>query len=304
MIVAAVVGGLCALALWVIVRPFLTARSTPDVVPPSETASDALLRQLRDLEDDLARGTVSEADYVRLRGPLERQAAEALRVAAAPVPTPVPNHGVEDRPAPRTTSRRRKLGMLTAVVVVAAGLAVVAGTQLTGAVGQRPTAPATAGAPERTSLEPASAGPAAASDAALAAVRAAVHRVRRAPGAAASHVALAGAYAQAGKSQLATLEYLAARRLDPDSPEANTALALTAFKSGKNRLAASLVDRALRAHPRYAEALYVRGLVEAMGLHHPQAAARSFRAYLEAAPAGSDRTSAETLLALLKGGKK
>jgi cytochrome c-type biogenesis protein CcmH/NrfG len=132
-------------------------------------------------------------------------------------------------------------------------------------------------------------------------VRTAEHRVRRTPRASSAHLALAGAYADAGQVQLATIEYLATRRLDPDNPAANTALALTAFTSGDVRLARSLVDRALRAEPRHPEALYTRGLIEATGQRRPAAARRDFKAYLDVAPFGSHRTSAQTLLALLEG---
>jgi cytochrome c-type biogenesis protein CcmH/NrfG len=133
-------------------------------------------------------------------------------------------------------------------------------------------------------------------------VQAAVDRVRQAPRAPAAHLALADAYAGAGRSRLATIEYLATRQLDPDNPEANTALALTAFTSGDARTAKGLVDRALRAEPRHPEALYTRRLIEAMGLRRPGAARRDFEAYLDAAPFGSHRTSVETLLVLLEGG--
>jgi Tfp pilus assembly protein PilF len=181
---------------------------------------------------------------------------------------------------------------LAAALAVATGVAVLAGTQLAGAIDQRP-APATAA--------PAGRGQA---SAARADVRAAADRVRKAPSAPGAHVALAGAYAEAGRDRLATIEYLAATSLDPGNPEANTALALTAFTSGDARTAKSLVDRALRAEPRYPEALYTRGLVLAMGLHRPRVAARDFHAYLDAAPFGSHRTNVETLLALLDGGDR
>ena len=46
------------------------------------------------------------------------------------------------------------------------------------------------------------------------------------------------------------------------------------------------------------EALYVRGLIDLMGLRRPRAAERDFSGYLAVAPFGSHRTAAATLLAL------
>ena len=66
-----------------------------------------------------------------------------------------------------------------------------------------------------------------------------------------------------------------------------------AIKQGK-----AMVDRVLAADPKYPEALYVRGLINLMGLRRPGAAERDFSAYLIVAPFGSHRTAAVTLLAL------
>ena len=60
-----------------------------------------------------------------------------------------------------------------------------------------------------------------------------------------------------------------------------------------------MLDVALRTRPGYPEALYTRGLVEAMGLNRPAAARRDLHAYLRAAPFGSHRTTVATVLALL-----
>ena len=137
--------------------------------------------------------------------------------------------------------------------------------------------------------------------AARAAVARAAEEVRRHPRRVSAHLALAHAYAAAGRAQLATVEFLAVTRLQPGNPEANTALALVAFTSGKPGSAKRLADLALRIRPGYPEALYTRGLVNAMGLHRPDAARRDLRAYLHAAPLGSHRTTVATVLALLDG---
>jgi Tfp pilus assembly protein PilF len=113
-----------------------------------------------------------------------------------------------------------------------------------------------------------------------------------------AHLALAEAYAAAGADQLAAVEYLAVTRLDPANAEANTNLALLAFQVGRAVQGKAMIDRVLAAHPNYPEALYVRGLIDLMGLRRPRAAARDFSTYLAVAPFGSHRTAAATLLAL------
>jgi hypothetical protein len=59
-----------------------------------------------------------------------------------------------------------------------------------------------------------------------------------------------------------------------------------------------MVDRVLAASPNYPEALYVRGLIDLIGLRQPTAAERDFSTYLAVAPFGSHRTAAATLLVL------
>jgi Tfp pilus assembly protein PilF len=113
-----------------------------------------------------------------------------------------------------------------------------------------------------------------------------------------AHLALADAYAAGGASQLAAVEYLVVTRLDPTNAEANTNLALLAFEVGQTAQGKAMVDRVLAAHPKYPEALYVRGLILLMGLRQPEAAERDLSAYLAVAPFGSHRTAAVTLLAL------
>jgi len=75
-------GGLTFVVGLLILRPFsitggrhlhLRART------PDDPRRRELLRQLRDLDDDLAAGKLTQADHVRLRGPVEREAAAVLR---------------------------------------------------------------------------------------------------------------------------------------------------------------------------------------------------------------------------------
>jgi cytochrome c-type biogenesis protein CcmH/NrfG len=290
---AVLLGTLCTLVAAALVAPFLgTGRAR--TLPPAEgtESSRSLLRRLRDLDDDLAAGRVLEADHHRLRGDLERQAADALRGESLPVRNLPPIAGKRGRGAP--TSARSRWTRLGAGIAVAA--LAMAGTTalLRGAVDQRPaqtpkTDSATAAPSSRDSLNPD----------AVAEVEAAVQKVRRHPGQAAAHVELARAYTEVRQPQLAAVEYLAATQLDPAEPEANTALAMVAYQAGSARKADALLSRTLQEHPGYPEALYTRGLVRAMGLHQPAAAARDLRAYRRAAPHGAHRTTVSTVLALL-----
>jgi hypothetical protein len=59
-----------------------------------------------------------------------------------------------------------------------------------------------------------------------------------------------------------------------------------------------MADKVLAANPNYPEALYVRGLINLIGLRQPQAAERDFITYLTVAPFGSHRAAVATLLAL------
>ena len=312
---AALVGALCALIGASLVRPFLAARHGPGPSPGGgPDASQALLRQLRDLDDDLAAGRVLESDHRRLRGPLERRAADALRAGAV-------NAGALDaaerqRPVAERTDRAasvsgpvRQIRRGLALAVGALAATAIAAL-LVGAVDQR--APGTVATSRPAGSAPSRAGdggPAPTPPAAdastsgrLAAVEAALRTVRSHPRQAAAHVELARAYTAARQPQLAAVEYLAATRLDPGNAEADTALALVAFKAGSPRQADALVTRALDEHPGHPEALYTRGLIRAMGLHHPVAATRDLRAYQHAAPHGSHRTTVATVLALISSG--
>jgi cytochrome c-type biogenesis protein CcmI len=278
-----------------ILRPFSGKTGRPQVRghDPDDDRRRALLRQLRDLDDDLAAGKLTADDHTRLREPVEREAAAAL--------TRKPQ-GPADGIGARRWSRRT--ATLVTLAAAAAGIAIL----LVGAVsarrpGQTITGNSVAGA------APMAASPGASAPAAgpgrkpptrqqLAAVAAAEAQVKQNPKDVSAHLTLAEAYAAAGASQLAAVEYLAVTRLDPANAEANTNLALLALEVGRAAQGKAMVDRVLAADPKYPEALYVRGLINLMGLRRPRAAERDFGAYLTVAPFGSHRTAAVTLLAL------
>jgi cytochrome c-type biogenesis protein CcmH/NrfG len=320
-----------------ILRPFSGKTGRPQVRghDPDDDRRRALLRQLRDLDDDLAAGKLTADDHTRLREPVEREAAAALtRKPQGPAdgvgdgrsgppsgpatPDPRSTPATTGPPSgPGTTGARqgrdaghgarrwsRRTATLVTLAAAAAGIAIL----LVGAVsarrpGQTITGNSVAGA------APVAASPGASAPAAgpgrkpptrqqLAAVAAAEAQVKQNPKDVSAHLTLAEAYAAAGASQLAAVEYLAVTRLDPANAEANTNLALLAFEVGRAAVGKAMVDRVLAANPDYPEALYVRGLINLMGLRQPKAAERDFSAYLAVAPFGSHRTAVVTLLAL------
>jgi cytochrome c-type biogenesis protein CcmH len=266
-----------------LLRRALRRRAQVEDAKPSR---DALQRQIEDLDDDLADGRISEADHRRSLAELERQAART------PQRTPVVD------PVPRVRAARwTRLGL---GVGVATAAAVGVTALLISAVEQRPSAPtAAAAAAPGAGASPAAPATSEVDAQGLAEVEAAVDQVKAHPQQAAAHVELARAYADVEQPQLAAVEYLAATHLDPGNAEANTALAMVAFQAGNAQQAEALVSKALAEHPQYPEALYTRGLIRAMGLHHAAAATRDLRAYQQVAPMGSHRTTVATVLALL-----
>jgi len=321
-------GGLTFLVGLLVFRPFSVTdgRVRARAAAPEDDRRRELLRQLRDLDDDLAAGKLTQEDHARLRDPVEREAAAVLArkapgpagSAAAPAPAPGTPGRRQGRDAgPGAARWRRRTVTLLALAGAAAGIAFLLvsaisarhpGQTITGnsVPGAAPVAASRGGAAGSQGgaaggqgglAAPASqSGRKSPTPQQLAAVAAAEAQVKQHPTDVSAHLTLAEAYAAAGASQLAAVEYLAVTRLDPANAEANTNLALLAFEVGRAAQGKAMVDRVLAANPDYPDALYVRGLIDLIGLHQAKAAARDFNAYLAAAPFGSHRTAAATLL--------
>jgi len=313
-----ITGGLTFVVGLLILRPFSAKGGLLHVraYNPDDDRRRELLRQLRDLDDDLDAGKLTQADHVRLRDPVEREAAAVLRRknrapvggTAAAASSTWSGSATSGSPGRRATGGARRWRGRTVTLLTLAGAAASVTLLLAGTVSSRhpgqtisgnqvPRASLAAGNPNgQARASPA--GQKSPTSQQLAAVAAAEAQVKQHPKDVNAHLALADAYAAAGANQLAAVEYLAVTRLDPANAEANTNLALLAFEVGRAAQGKAMVDHVLAANPDYPEALYVRGLINLVGLRQPKAAERDLNAYLAVAPFGSHRTAVVTLLAL------
>lgn len=292
MIVTLVVVVLACLAGLAVLRPFVVGRSAAlhADADPDEDLRRGLLRQLRDLDDDLAAGKLTADEHRELRAPVETEAIAVLRRIDRRVGSGELAAGLREiRPVEKRTavpSRRRRTRLvfgLAAAAVVAGGVTAL----LTGAVSPRDSGTTITGG------APAAQGPA--NDP----IAAAQARVKQNPKDVAAHLNLAQQYVAAGKPNEAAIEYLAVTQLQPDNPAARTGLALIAFEAGHAPDAKKMVDQVLAAQPKYPEALYARGLIELMGLRQTAPAERDLKAYLATAPFGSHKSTVQTLLAMI-----
>ncbi len=300
MIVTLVVLALACLAGLAVLRPFAAGRSGAlhADADPDEDLRHALLRQLRDLDNELSAGKLTDEEHRALRAPVEAEAVTVLRridrrVGSGELTTGLREIRPVEKPAPVPSGRRR----LRLVVGFAAGLVVCGGAVvlLTGAVSPRQ---AGAGITGGVAAQGAPVTPVAPSGSS-APIASAQAQVKQHPQDVVAHLSLAQAYLAAGKSDQAAIEYLAVTQLQPDNAAASTGLALIAFQDGNTTEAKKIVDQVLAAQPRYPEALYTRGMIELMGLGQPGPAKQDLDGYLAAAPFGSHKQTVQSLLTLI-----
>jgi cytochrome c-type biogenesis protein CcmH len=267
---------LVAVAAIGVLHPFGRSLRQDPPTDPLEEERAALLRSLRELEDDRAAGVLSAEDYRALRAETEVRTVAVLRALEA-------RDGQGDlsadlrelRPAP--TETRSWVRRFVPVALVLATLAALAVPLLTDAVR------------DRTADQPISGG----SDP-LAFFE---QRVRDHPEDLAARLDLAQRYLQTGDVERAVEQYLEALRIEPDNPEARATLGFLLHRAGSSDEGLAEVNRALELSPRDPEALYFKGVILLDGLDRPAEAAEAFRAYLEAAPFGARRAEVEDLLA-------
>ena len=206
-----------------VVAPLLRRPAPWPADPPDQR--DDLARavsSLRDLEFARAAGTIAPGDYRRLRAALERDAFARRADEAA-------------RPAPVRT--------LLAAALIVAVVSVVAAVTLPRAAGDRaPGETITGSLPPATDLTALEA------------------RAKADPGNLPAQLALADAYAQAGRPRDASAAYQAVLARDASNIAALDGLALILVASGSNDGALLAADRVLALRPRDPDALFVKGL--------------------------------------------
>ena len=123
MISILIVAGFTFVVGLLVLRPFAAARGPRHIriQTSDEVRRRELLRQLRDLDDDLAAGKLTDADHARLRQPVEREAAAVLRRRTTQARTAVSRPQRRD---PGTGARRWRRRTVTSLAL-AAGLASV-----------------------------------------------------------------------------------------------------------------------------------------------------------------------------------
>lgn len=268
---------LVAVAAAGVLAPFLTGRAgrrEPPVDPLEEERAE-LLRALRDLDEDRATGRIDDPSFRALRAETESRTVGVLRALEARDGQGDLASGLRELRPPSTAPRHRGLPVIVLVALVAAAV----GPALGGAMADRDPGAVLAGG---------SSGPGP-----LAALE---RRVTQHPRDLAARLDLAEAYLSRGEIGEAIEQYVAVLDIDPRSPEAHARLGALLFQAGRPREALHEVDRALELDPSYPEALYHRGVILLRGLNRPEAAARAFRAYLDAAPFGAYRDQARALL--------
>jgi tetratricopeptide (TPR) repeat protein len=285
-----VVSALAALAVAAVAAGFVMRPFRRGNAPLLERLADpldddrlALLRSLRDLDEEHAAGTIAEEDYRALRRDTEVRAVAVLKALAARERVSAPPMHELRTVAGNGDGRGRASGprravvpaILVAAAVVAVSVPVLSGALRSRTPGQSITGNDVTGQSSLSFFE---------------------QRVRRHPRDVAARLDLAARYRSQGDVQGATGQYLAALRLNPGNAEANAAVGYLLYLSGDPGAGLRYADRSLRADAAYPEGLYVRGVILARGLHRLAQARAALRAYLAAAPYGSHRAEAIRLL--------
>ena len=288
LLAAAVLAGVAAGG---VLRPFGSPRKAvlDRLADPLDDERAGLLRSLRGLEEEHARGELSDATYRSLRAETERRAVMVLRALEAREGGGLASGLRALRVAPpgdgtggRVTAPRRSLLPAVLIGVAVLGLSI---PLLAPAVSNR-----TSGEPITGFAQGSSGG--AADSLALFERRVAEH-----PRDLAARLDLADRYMAAGNAAGAAAQYLEALQIDPRNAEAQAKLGFLLYQGGKAQEGLQAVGRALAVDPSYPEALYYKGVILLRALGRPSEAAEAFRSYLDAAPFGARRSEVQELLA-------
>jgi tetratricopeptide (TPR) repeat protein len=287
LLAAAVLAGVAAGG---VLRPFGSGRKVlvERLADPLEDERVGLLRTLRELEDERARGELTEANYRSLRGETEQRAVAVLRALEAREGAGELVSGVRalrdassgDGVVARAAAASPRRTVLPAVLIGAAvlGLSV---PLLARALSNR-----TSGEPITGLAQGSSAGSLALFE----------RRVADHPRDLAAHLDLAERYLTTGNTAAAAAQYLVALQIDPRNAEAQANLGFLLYQGGRAVEGLRAVDTALAVDPSYPEALYYKGVILLRAMGRPAEAAQALRAYLAAAPFGARRTEVQQLL--------
>lgn len=262
-----IVALICALVLWLILRPLLAG--APLVGAPIAELNLAVLRdQLRELDIDLAQGSIDAAAYAAARGELEQRVAEDVRPA---VPETLQNA------LPRWQAAALGLAVLAgaAVLYAALGTPQAMGTKVS----------ATASAPHGV----AAGADAGAGEAEVMVVKLA-ERLARTPQDPDGWMLLARSYSAMGRFVAASDAYAHLVSQIPDDAQILADYADVVAMSQQQRLRGEperLLVRALAADPHNVKALILMGDADFERADLVSAGA-NWQAALVAAPAGSE----------------
>lgn len=288
LLAAAVLAGVAAGG---VLRPFGAPRNVllERLSDPLEDERASLLRTIRELEEERARGELSDEAYRALRTETEGRAVSVLRALEARDGAGELASGFKgihrsvsgDGAGTGLASTRRRV--LPAILVGAAvlGLSV---PLLVRAVSNR------------TSEEPITGLAPGGSGGATTVLATFERRVAEHPRDLAARLDLADRYMEAGNTSAAAVQYLWALQIDPRNAEAQAKLGFLLYQGGRPEEGLEAVNGALAVDPSYPEALYYKGLILLRALNRPAEAAEAFRSYLGAAPFGSRRAEVERLL--------
>jgi tetratricopeptide (TPR) repeat protein len=280
------VAGLALIAGAGVVSGFLREAPVPvePLADPLEDRRTALLRSLADLEEARAEGALEEPEYVRLRERTEERMTRVLRaidrrdLASTGVAVEVADAEPDGHTAPAAVPEPRKVPPWAVAVLIGGTVLAVIVASLARDAEPQTQAAAT---PNATSRDP------------LAFFE---QRVKEHPDDLAARLDLAHRYLDAGQTEKALSQYAVALDMDPNDAEALAHVGLIFFQAERYDDALKYVDHALRTDPRYPEALFIRGVILLRGLHRPQDAITAFEAYLDAAPFGVERQTAQDLI--------
>jgi tetratricopeptide repeat protein len=270
-----------------VLRPFGSAREVTleRLADPLEDERASLLRTLRELDEDRARGDLSETTYRSLRSETEGRAVSVLRALearegagnlASDLRTLRVAPSGDGTGAATLSPRRRVLAaVLIAVAVLGVSIPLLARAVSSRTPGEPITGFTQGGGSTLALFE---------------------QRVASHPQDLAARLDLADRYMAAGSTAAAAAQYLVALQIDPGNAEAHAKLGFLLYRGGKAEEGMRAVNAALAVDPSYPEALYYKGVILLRALSRPAEAAEAFRSYLKVAPFGSRRSEVRQLL--------